>query len=160
MSFKIKALRYRGAFFMPERGEQMQVSSTITINTANIGMLTELGKQAQIMTAEAMHTKVVQAQVVPRDTGLLQGEAFFVDTSRIDSGVVSLVHSTPYARRLYFHPEYNFHREEWFDSKGGKHEGNSNAQGLWLDDWISGSEKDFCPRTFMLIYRNLLRGVR
>lgn len=136
----------------------MQVSSTITIYHSNIAALTGLAKQALVMTAEALHTEVVQACVVPRDTGLLQGEAFFVDTSAVDSGAVSLVHSTPYARRLYFHPEYNFHRSEWIDSKGRSHPGNANAQGLWLDDWITGNQKDFCPRTFAAIYRRLLRG--
>lgn len=136
----------------------MQVSSTITIYHQNIAALSSLAKQALVMTAEALHTKVVQACVVPRDTGLLQGEAFFVDTNNAENGAVSLVHSTPYARRLYFHPEYNFHREEWLDSKGRSHPGNPNAQGAWLDEWISGSKKDFCPRTFAAIYQRLLRG--
>lgn len=136
----------------------MQVSSTITIYHSNIAALTSLAKRTLVMTAEALHTEVVQACVVPRDTGLLQGEAFFVDTSAIDSGVASLVHSTPYARRLYFHPEYNFHREQWLDSAGNSHPGNPNAQGLWLDEWINGSSRDFCPNTFPAIYRSLLNG--
>ena len=110
------------------------------------------------MTAESLHTEIVQAQVVPRDTGLLQNEAFSVDRSKVDRGVISLVHSTPYARRLYFHPEYNFHREQWFDQKGNKHEGNANAKGLWFEDWITGDKRDFCFDTFVRIYKRLLGG--
>lgn len=136
----------------------MQVTSTINIYSANIAVLTDLAKQALTMTGEALHTEVQQACVVPRDTGLTQGDAFFVDDSAVDSGTVSLVHSTPYARRIYFHPEYNFHRAPWTDSSGGHHDGNPNAQGLWFTPWINGDQKDFVPQAFGRIYRNLLRG--
>lgn len=138
----------------------MQVSSRVIIDQARIQQLTELAITALEQTAEALHTEVVQAQVMPRDTGHLQNESTFVDTSRRAQGVVSLVSSTPYARRLYFHPEYNFHRDEWFDSEGKSHGGNINAQGKWLEPWISGDNKDFCPKTFKKLYRRLLRGLR
>lgn len=139
----------------------MQVTSRITINAANINMLNDLAKQALWMTADKLKTEVQQAEVVPRDKGTLQGEGMSVEPpnpTQIVNGVVSIVHSTVYARRLYFHPEYNFHREQWFDSKGKKHEGNANAQGEWFEPWISGENKDFCHDTFIRIYRRLLRG--
>ena len=135
----------------------MQVSSRITINTTAVNQLCDLAKQALVQTAEALHTEVVQAEVMPRDTGCLQNESTFVYTSQIDMGKVSLVSSTPYARRLYFHPEYNFHRGEWFDKAGKSHGGNSNAGGLWLKPWIDGEHKDFCPETFKRLYKRLLR---
>lgn len=138
----------------------MQVSSTITINTANIQMLTDLAKTALKQTAESLHTEVVQTEVMPLDLGTLQNESTFVDTSHIDQGIVSIVSSTPYARRLYFHPEYNFHRGEWFDDYGDRHGGNIAAGAAWFEPWITGSESDFCPRTFRLLYKRLLRGVR
>ena len=136
----------------------MQVSSRVTINTTAVNQLCDLAKQALVQTAEALHTEVVQAEVMPRDTGCLQNESTFVYTSQIDMGKVSLVSSTPYARRLYFHPEYNFHRGEWFDKAGKSHGGNSNAGGLWLKPWIDGEHKDFCPETFKRLYKRLLRG--
>ena len=135
----------------------MQVSSRITINTTAVNQLCDLAKQALVQTAEALHTEVVQAEVMPRDTGCLQNESTFVYTSQIDMGKVSLVSSTPYARRLYFHPEYNFHRGEWFDKAGKSHGGNSNAGGLWVKPWIDGEHKDFCPETFKRLYKRLLR---
>lgn len=136
----------------------MQVSSRIIIDTVAVNRLGSLAKTALVQTAEALHTEVVQAEVMPRDTGLLQNESTFVDTSLVDLGKVSIVSSTPYARRLYFHPEYNFHRGEWFDETGKSHGGNSNAGGLWLKPWIDGEHKDFCPETFKRLYKRLLRG--
>ena len=107
----------------------MQVSSRITIDTVAVNNLCGLAKDALVQTAEALHTEVVQAEVMPRDMGTLQNESTFVDTSGRDFGRVSIVSSTPYARRLYFHPEYNFHRGEWFDEYGDSHGGNIAAGG-------------------------------
>jgi hypothetical protein len=39
--------------------------------------------------------------------------------------------STPYARRLYFHPEYNFSTKE-----------NPHAKGMWMEDWIKGGKDE------------------
>ena len=83
----------------------MRVNSQVKINTARVQQLTQAAVTSLEQTAEALHTEVVQAQVVPRDTGRLQGEAFFLDRTESRNGKVSLVHSTPYARKLYFHPE-------------------------------------------------------
>lgn len=136
----------------------MQVSSRITIDTVAVNNLCGLAKDALVQTAEALHTEVVQAEVMPRDMGTLQNESTFVDTSGRDFGRVSIVSSTPYARRLYFHPEYNFHRGEWFDEYGDSHGGNIAAGGEWFKPWIDGEYKDFCPKTFKKLYKQLLRG--
>ncbi len=136
----------------------MQVSSRITINTAAINQLTELAKAALEQTAEALHTEVVQAQVVPQKDGTLQGEGMFVDYSMAKSGKVSIVHSTPYARRLYYHPEYNFHKEKWTDSKGREHDGNPNAGGEWFEPWMKGGKHgDFCNKAFAKFMRRLMK---
>ena len=42
---------------------------------------------------------------MPHDTGNLQNESTFVDTSKSKQGKVSLVSSTPYARQLVFSPQ-------------------------------------------------------
>lgn len=121
-----------------------RVTSTIIINQQRIRQLTQAQIQALEMTAEALHTEVVQAQVIPFDKGTLQNESTFVDYSNSSKGTVTLVSSTPYARRLYYHPEYNFKTDE-----------NANAKGKWYDDWIDGAEKDFCKKTFKEFYRRL-----
>ena len=137
----------------------MQVSSRIMINTAAINQLCDLAGIALGQTVEALHAEVVQAEVMPLDTGFLQDESTFVDKSQIAAGKASIISSTPYARRLYFHPEYNFHRGEWFDEYGDKHGGNIAAGGKWFEPWMSGGQhEDFCPKTFKKFYKRLLRG--
>lgn len=115
----------------------MPCRTTININQSAINNISNAAKRALIKTGEAMHTEIVQAQVIPRDKGTLQGEAFTVDDSRANDGVVSLVHSTPYARRLYFHPEYNFSKLE-----------NPNARGEWFEPWISGNQNERFAQVF------------
>lgn len=80
-------------------------------------------------------TEIANAQVVPKQTGELERSAW-VDKSRIKKGKVTLVYDTPYARRLYWHPEYNFRRDK-----------NANAQGLWLEAWQQ-EQKGFIRRMF------------
>jgi len=122
-----------------------KVSSQVKMNLPKIDQL----KRAQIValeqTAEALHTEIVQAQVVPRDTGALQNESFFVDNKNSSKGIVSLVHSTPYARRLYYHPEYNYSKDA-----------NPNAKGKWFEDWLPGGKaQDFAQKAYKELYRRL-----
>lgn len=120
-----------------------------------INKLNQNAVKALVATADALHTEIVQAQVVPRKDGALGDEKFFVDTSKANQGSVSLVHEGPYARRLYFHPEYNFHRDVWYD-KDGEHGGHKNAKGKWFEDWEPGGSKEsFVPETFAKIYKRL-----
>lgn len=113
----------------------MQIKSTVKLNMHRIKELTQAAVKALEMTGEALHTEVVQAQVLPFDTGNLQNESTFADYSESSSGKVSLVSSTPYARRLYYHPEYNFQTKE-----------NPNAKGKWYEDWRRAEQK----RTLLL----------
>lgn len=130
----------------------MQCNSRVTINQARIKSISHAAIKALEQTAEALHTEEVQAQVLPRKMGTLQGEAFFVDRSESASGRVSLVNSTPYARRLYFHPEYHFHQGPWEEG-----EGNPNAKGKWHEDWMPGGSKEkFVPETFQKMLRRII----
>ncbi|MDE7210488.1 MAG: hypothetical protein K2O03_03465, partial [Lachnospiraceae bacterium] len=101
------------------------------MNLPRIRKLTATVVKSLGQTAESLHGEIVQAQVVPRDKGTLQGEAFFVDYSEVEQGRARLVHSTPYARRLYYHPEYHFSKAE-----------NPNARGEWFTDWLPGGKKE------------------
>ncbi len=123
----------------------IKVSSVVKLNMPKIKQLTQVQVTALEQTAEALHTEVVQAQVFPRDTGNLQNESTFVDYSNSSKGKVSIISSIPYARRLYFHPEYHFQKGE-----------NPNARGKWYADWIpGGSQADFAVKAFKNIYRRL-----
>lgn len=123
----------------------MQVKSTVNLNIARIHELTEATVKALELTAEKLHKEVVQAQVMPFDTGNLQNESTFVDCSQSSQGKVSLITSTPYARRLYYHPEYHFQTKE-----------NPNAGGEWYEDWLpGGSQADFAPKAFKQFYKRV-----
>ena len=84
------------------------------------------------------------SQVMPFDTGNMQNAQTYVDTTDLPDGNVSIVTGSPQARRLYYHPEYDFRKEN-----------NANAGGLWFDPWIDGPYKDFCPKTFAAFMEQL-----
>ena len=123
----------------------IKVNSTVKLNFPKINQLTQAQVAALEQTAEYLHEEVVQAQVFPRDTGVLQNESTFVDTSESSYGKVSIISSTPYARRLYFHPEFHFKKDE-----------NPNAKGKWYEDWLPGGENaDLAVEAFKENYRRL-----
>lgn len=101
-----------------------QVSSRVAINRNAINALKKNAIAALEMTGDYVLDSVVEAQVMPFDKGTLQNKSTFVDKKKSSQGNVRIVSSTPYARRLYFHPEYNFQTVN-----------NPNAKGKWLEDW-------------------------
>lgn len=141
-----------------------KVNSSVKLNMPQIEKLTQAAVTALELTAEALHEEVVQAQVVPRMDGALQGESFSVDYSECKNGKITFNHSEPYARRLYYHPEYNFQKGPWKETihhKDGSvshltHEGNPNAKGNWYEDWEAGGSKaDFAPKAFKQFYKDV-----
>lgn len=123
----------------------IKVSSKVKLNMAQINLLERAQVVALEQTAEALHTEVTQAQVFPRDTGHLQNESTYVDYSKSNEGKVTIVSSTPYARRLYFHPEYDFQKTA-----------NPHAKGRWYEDWLPGGrDAEFCTNAFKQFYRRL-----
>lgn len=123
----------------------IKVNSVVRLNFPKIKQLTSSQVQALERTAEALHTETQQAQVFPFDTGNLQNESTFVDYSESNQGKVTIVSSTPYARKMYFHPEYHFSKAE-----------NPDAKGKWYADWVpGGKEEEFAVNAFKNIYRRL-----
>lgn len=99
-------------------------------------------KKAAAMTAEQMRTEVITEQSIPFDTGFLQNTQTYVELSKSSLGLIKIIHDTPYALRLYYHPEYNF--QTTF---------NMNAGGLWWDDWLTGSKKKRPRELFKQFYK-------
>ena len=155
----------------------MQVKSTVNMNWGRIRELTQAAVTSLEQTAEALHTEVIQAQVMPFDDpqimvkrvygkrgqfakngheykgkavrekvhggGHLQNESTFLDFSESQRGKVTIVSSTPYARRLYYHPEYHFDTGE-----------NPHARGEWYKDWLPGGRSaNFAKDAFKEFYR-------
>lgn len=118
------------------------VTSRVKLNTPKIKQLTRATTTSLEKTMSALHTEVVKAQVMPFETGNMQNDNTYEDYSKSSKGQVSLITSTPYARRMYYHPEYNFQTTE-----------NPNAQGNWYEPWISGKNKNFCKNAFSQFYK-------
>lgn len=111
---------------------------------------------------QQVQTDVVNSQTMPFDTGTMQnggtyvhtrkdgsakkGEAVsgneVVDFSEGDTTHICLTNDAPQARRLYYHPEYDFQQ--------GK---NDNAGAGWLDPYIDGDKKDFVAEAFAESYK-------
>lgn len=109
----------------------------------NVKFINELARESLVETADALHSDVVQSQTMPFDTGSLQNRSTFVDDSNKKKGKIRIVSDTPYARKMYFHPEYNFYKGH-----------NKHAGGLWFEPYISGKNKCFVSKTFA----NIMKG--
>lgn len=110
---------------------------TVKLNTANIKNIEKAVARNLAKTADALKTDLQQSETMPFKTGQLQNRSTFVDDKEAETGKVYVVSDTPYARRLYFHPEYNFSRAE-----------NREAGGAWFEPYISGRKKDYAKRVF------------
>ena len=100
-----------------------------------------IAQQALEKTAAAVQTDLYQSQTIPRDTGELQ-ENTTVDYSQAKYGRVSLISARPYARRLYYHPEYTFRKDK-----------NRNARGMWFQPYLEGKGRTWVKQ----VYRNFLK---
>ena len=120
----------------------VKVSSTIKLDEAKLKELTRQQYISLAQTADALVTDLRDSQTMPFDTGNLQNDSTFIDDSQKEQGRVSVVSSTPYARRLYYHPEYNFRTTN-----------NRNAGGKWFEPYISGNRTDFVKDTFAKLFK-------
>jgi len=120
----------------------VKVSSTIKLDEAKLKELTKQQYISLAQTADAILTDLKDSQTIPFNTGNLQNDSTFLDDSQIEQGKVSIVSSTPYARRLYYHPEYNFRTNN-----------NHSAGGKWFEPYASGNKSDFARETFAKLFK-------
>ena len=120
----------------------VKVSSTIKLDEAKLKELTRQQYISLAQTADALVTDLRDSQTMPFDTGNLQNDSTFLEDSQKAQGRVSIVSSTPYARRLYYHPEYNFKRNN-----------NGSAGGKWFEPYISGNKSDFIVNAFKELFK-------
>lgn len=120
---------------------------TIKLNNSSIDILAQAQKQALEMTAEAVLSDIITSAVTPKNTGELERSGF-VNRTELNNLVAAIVFDTPYARRMYFHPEYNFRTDK-----------NASAQGLWMQAYVDGDKKDFVVETYMKFFKELSKGV-
>lgn len=123
----------------------MKVKVTGKINHQGNEYVKKLMKKALVETADALKSDLQKSQTMPFDTGALQNRSTFIDDSKKKSGRVTIVSDTPYARRLYFHPEYNFQKTK-----------NKNAGGMWFETYINGQKKNWASKKFAKIMKGKL----
>lgn len=111
----------------------MKVNINVKLNQANINLVRQGMIKALPLTMEATKTEVMTMQVIPKEVGDLE-ESVVVGA---ENNTSFISYNTPYARRLYYHPEYNFRTDK-----------NPNAQGRWLDPFIHGPKKQWLTATF------------
>lgn len=121
----------------------IKAKSRVKLNMGVIKKLSTAAVTSLEQTADAVQSDLKQSQVMPFDKGTLQNTQTFVDYKESNQGRVQIVSSTPYARRLYYHPEYNFSTAE-----------NPNAGGKWFEDYLAGGKKqNFTRDTFKKLYK-------
>jgi hypothetical protein len=125
----------------------MSVKVTVKLNHSNINKLVAASKEAFKLTVEDLLRDIKESQVVPKDTGRLENSGD-IDFSKIENLVASIIFNTPYAHRIYWHPEFNFHTDK-----------NANAQGMWMDSYVSGINKDFVNEIYSMHFKNLSKGL-
>ena len=121
-----------------------KINVSITLNQNAISKIKEAARPALEMTIDALATEIENRQVVPFRDGILKDSEYH---GVIDGrGFISW--NTPYARRLYYHPEFNFRKDK-----------HVNAQGLWLDFWIHGDGRGWLINTAGLFLKKHSGGV-
>lgn len=124
----------------------MKVKVTGKINHKGNAYVKKLLLESLVETADALKSDLQKSQTMPFDTGALQNRNTFIDDSKKKSGIVTIVSDTPYARRLYFHPEYNFQKTK-----------NKNAGGMWFETYINGQKKNWVSKKFAKIMKGKLQ---
>lgn len=125
----------------------MGIRVSVKIDNAKINKLIEAHKKALEMTAEAVLSDIKTSQVVPKDTGTLE-DSGFVDLSEIKEAIARIVFDTPYSRRMYWHPEYNFRKDK-----------NPNAQGKWMEMYLTGEKQQFIKDAYSKFLKMLSKGL-
>ncbi|MCL2376292.1 MAG: hypothetical protein FWC76_02735 [Defluviitaleaceae bacterium] len=91
-----------------------------------------------LQTAHEIRTDLQRSGTMPFESGHLQNEATYVDASRLGQDVAAIVSDTVYARRKFFHPEFNFDRRV-----------NRQAGGRWFDAYTVGGKRGMVRDVFV-----------
>lgn len=116
---------------------------SIKLDMREISRLSDAATRAMQKTVDALKTEVVSAQVMPFDNGTMQNTDTFTNTT-VQGDIIEsrLMTDSVQARRLFYHPEYNFQKVN-----------NPNAGGKWLDPWTTGEKKEFAQTVFSEHYK-------
>ncbi len=110
------------------------IKLAIKLDKVAIAKLEKAALDSAEVAMNQLEADLISSATMPFDTGDMQNNQTFV--ARTDSGA-AIVTGSPQARRLYYHPEYNFQRGN-----------NANAGAGWLEPYITGNKKDLAKQEF------------
>ena len=102
-------------------------------NTQNLTQIDKDLLKALNKTAVDVLTNITMANVVPMDIGTLEKSGDIEKATALGKSA-TIYWDTPYAAKLYLHPEYNF---------------QNKRKGKWADPWIYGSKTKFVKAAFV-----------
>lgn len=106
------------------------VTVDVELDLTALGKVSEAAKAAALETMEAVKTDIIASQTMPFDQGTMQGSLHTEQFEDGDTAHTVLQTDGPQARRLYFHPEYNFQKVN-----------NPNAGAAWYKPYTEGGAK-------------------
>lgn len=120
----------------------------ITLDTAAIARLEKEIKDAAELTMGELKTDIINSATMPFDVGNMQNGGTYTSGLSVQGNTIEdfssnedihfvLTNDAPQARRLYYHPEYNFQQGR-----------NANAGAGWLEPYVNGDKKDFVQNTY------------
>ncbi len=119
----------------------------VTLYPNALSAIERATSESLLMTAQEILNRERNSGKMPFNTGNLQNESTHVDDSQMSFKKVRIVTNAPYARRLYFNPQFNFRRDK-----------NPNAGGEWWEEWISGNKKNKPQEIFKEFLKNRSGG--
>lgn len=126
----------------------MKIAVKVTINSRVVKSMENAAFKAAQTAIEDTLTAIRNAQVMPFDTGDMQDKQTFTDVRKNGNCINALIIvDAPQARRLYYHPEYNFQTVN-----------NPNAGAGWFEMWGEGGKyEDFFRNAYEKNFRKELR---
>jgi len=114
---------------------------TVKIDNVAIKRISDAVKAAAVDTMEQLYTDLVNSKTMPFDSGDMQNNNTWVEQT--ENGAV-LITGSIQARRLYYHPEYNYQQKEG---------ANGSRGAFWLEPYISGNKKNFIRDKYTELFR-------
>lgn len=125
---------------MAKNGSVKVVMKSRATSQLKSGVQVALKKTAYKMLADKK-----RQQEIPLASGDLQRVFTQVDVSLLKKGQVLIVSKGPYAKRLYFNPQFNFNQNK-----------NSHAKGEWWEDYVTGKNASKAQQIFTVYYRRAI----
>jgi hypothetical protein len=112
----------------------------VKVNQAVLNKMLSAPGKALVQTAMACETDLLGSNTLPMgDTEMLEQSTH---VGAVNESHVFIATDVPYARRLYFHPEFHFRKDK-----------HGSAGGRWFDTYIISPKKKFAENALIKLLR-------